>query len=221
MRLLKAFMISSCFAAAAACSAAGNVPIDRPSDDVNEGAPSSQPSDSAAHAPATSPLTNAAPEWTPPAERKSGPVATCTDTVPEPGALERDALQLEAIDDCDGDGGKIHGVSNGTLDVDMYKFRGNDTPLCRIDPLATNHTPGIRLCMFAQCVAGATNVSACTTGTRATSRTGLPGCCIDYPGDLAFAFDCGGSFDDTADYYLRVDQPDSNKCLPYDVSYSL
>jgi hypothetical protein len=211
--------------AIAACSSSqggGSDPAP-PEDDITEATPKPKPKDTTPAASATS--TETPPPPPPPTDDGGAPGSdagsTCKDTTPEPGQSELEAYALPAIDDCDGSGGTVRGVANGMFDVDTYKFRGNDTYLCRLDPKATNQTPGVRMCLFAQCLAGKTTVTSCLAGTAATSKTGLPGCCVDGPGDVKLDFDCNGSGDDTADFFLRIDQPKTNECIAYQASYSL
>lgn len=212
--------------AIAACSSSqggGSSPAP-PEDEINEATPKPKPKDTTPAASATS--TDTPPPPPPPSTDDGGASgndagSTCKDTTPEPGQSELEAYALPAIDDCDGSGGTVRGVANGMFDVDTYKFHGNDSYLCRLDPKATNQTPGVRICLFAQCTAGKTTVTSCLAGTAATSKTGLPGCCVDGPGDVKLDFDCNGSGDDTADFFLRIDQPKTNECISYQASYSL
>jgi hypothetical protein len=146
--------------------------------------------------------------------------AQCKDT-PDPGGNEATAYALAPIDDCDGSQATVRGISAGVADVDMYKFSGSDTSLCRIVPKASITGPGLRLCEFIKCQAGTTAVTSCGTAAVATSKTGLQGCCLDGPGEMNISFNCAGSWSDSADFYLQVEQPKTDACVPYSVTYSL
>jgi hypothetical protein len=196
-----------------------------PADDATE---PSQPAARPGAAPTTPPTPPPSQPTTDPQAQPDGGASpapdaapACQDTTPEPGADEGAPLALAAIDDCDKSVASLRGVVAGQFDVDTYKFRGNDTYLCRMAPKAVMSAPGVRLCMFVQCQAGTTNIASCTTGAPATSKTGLKGCCVDGPGEVNIDFDCNGSLDDAADFYMRVDQPNANLCVPYTVTYSL
>ncbi len=146
------------------------------------------------------------------------PHLTCSSETNEPNDKEVLASFLGTIDDCDGSGSTFSSVSSGTNDADWFRFRGTDTFGCSVDPTITMHASGLRACAFALCVDGATEVQSCTNGTSATSPAGTNGCCTNGTSAMTLQINCTG-VDDSADIFVRVDQPGSDQCVSYDVDY--
>ncbi len=162
----------------------------------------------------------------------AGAGGSCFDPGPEPNnnqPLASPACGTTPCDvtDCDSTGSLYFGgpldPALGTLspgDVDWFHFHGKDTVgICQVDVTADTPDSGFRLCAFVACDVSTTQNVTCTTGTPATSPIGQKGCCIDAPGTLEVAHDCGSSAtdDDSATVYLRVDQ--ATMCTDYLVDY--
>jgi hypothetical protein len=134
------------------------------------------------------------------------------------------SLSIPALTDCDSDGGVVSGVIAGPSDVDWFTYRGNDTSLCSVDPYVFFDTsdPGVRICLFLECEAGPTELTACPVGSDASvSPGGRAGCCNTSGFDIADSFNCSGSIDDNAYVYMRVDHPQAppDTCDSYVLSY--
>ncbi len=154
-----------------------------------------------------------------------GAAMSCVDGAPsEPNQAEVQAFKLKGqpISDCDGDGGSVDGVINGT-DVDWYTYQGNDKFGCTVDPTRTLSPTdqGLRVCKYLECLNGLGNtVFTCPAGTTADkSADGRPGCC----GSKGFtiSLNCKGSIDDVAYVYIRIDVPGANAatCVSYKLDY--
>jgi hypothetical protein len=207
-------------------SSAEGFPPPPPEEEETSPAPKAAAKPSTPPAPPAPVSTNEPTTPPPPDEPDAGAPAPdsgaqCQDTSPEPASTEANAYALPAIDDCDGSAQTIRGVAAGMFDVDVYKFRGDDTYLCRMGPKASITAPGLRLCMFIQCQSGTTNIASCGAGTASLSKQGLKGCCVEGPAEMTLDFDCNGSADETSNFYLQVDQPKADLCVPYSVTYSL
>jgi hypothetical protein len=133
-------------------------------------------------------------------------------------------VKAEPIDDCDGSGDLVEGVLAGASDVDWYFYLGDDSSFCVVDPsrALTQSEDGLRLCKFVRCTdSSATTEFSCPSGTTPeTSPEGRDGCC----GTGAFDIDdvnCTGSFDETTEVYIRIDQPDATSatCNGYTLTY--
>ncbi len=148
------------------------------------------------------------------------PPLTCTDgQVNEPNNKQVLATFLGTIDDCDSSGSSFSDVLGGVGDVDWYHYSGTSpTNVCFVDPTVTINTAGLRLCEFALCVEGSTQITSCGSGTAATSPSGTGGCCTTSTAAMTMKITCS-SLTNAADIYIRVDQPTSNTCTPYDVAY--
>jgi hypothetical protein len=140
----------------------------------------------------------------------------------DPGGAENVAKLLPATDDCDDDYKTVSGVMKGGVDVDFYKFSVRDEPVwCSRDTDFEVQTAGTELCVFVRCKDSTVDaVTGCSQGVEATSDIGMKGCCAAAPGHVVPDWDCSDLWDDdSADVFLRVRQPNANKCLPYKVSY--
>ncbi len=146
------------------------------------------------------------------------PPLTCNGETSEPNETEVLASPLGTIDDCDGSGSSVSGVSSGIGDTDWLHFVGTDTFGCSVDPTVQINTTGLRLCAFALCLDGTTTVSDCGVGAPATSPAGTHGCCTGGTASMTLQINCSGS-DDAANVFVRVDQPTTNVCVSYDVTY--
>lgn len=150
---------------------------------------------------------------------EAGPLPlTCPGEAGEPNESEVLATPRPQIDDCDGSGKSVSGVSSGTGDVDWIRFRGKDASLCAVDPTVKIDAVGLRLCAFVMCTDGATTVQGCTNGTASSSPAKTKGCCTSGTGSMTVPMNCTGTSDD-ADVFIRIDQPDANMCVPYKVDY--
>lgn len=144
----------------------------------------------------------------------------------DPGSSENTAVALPNIDDCDSSGagfGKnppIVGVMKGAVDVDFYKFAGEDTARCKVDPMVVSPTSGLEICMFVSCMKGETKFKGCTGGVEAVSDIGNPGCCVATPGETKLDFSCGGltQVNTSANVFVRVKQI-TDQCTPYQFAY--
>jgi len=146
------------------------------------------------------------------------PALTCYGDAWEPNDGEVIATPLPSIDDCDGSGSFLSAVSSGMGDVDWLHFFGTDTTGCSVDPTVEVDAPGLRLCAYIICPEGITTITGCTHGSPDSSLADTPGCCTTGTKAMTVQMNCGG-IDDSADVYIRIDQPDSDMCIPYDVSY--
>jgi hypothetical protein len=152
--------------------------------------------------------------------RDTGPeILTCTGSQWEPNGSEGSAEWIGDITDCDGTGGSFSGVLGGGADVDWWHYSGTDKFGCSVDPTASTSS-GVRLCMYVACKGGATELKGCTKGAPSKSPSGNVGCCADYAGAVALDFKCTllGT-DDSADVYLKLDDPSATTCKPYTVAY--
>lgn len=164
----------------------------------------------------------------PPDTGTDAPPEAAADTGPSPLVCQGEsgepndgqviATPLPQIDDCDGSGQSVTGVSSGMGDVDWVRFRGQDTSWCAVDPTVKIDVSGVRLCAFVMCTDGATTVQGCTNGTAALSPAQTKGCCATGTSAMTIPMNCTGTSDD-ADVFIRVDQPTSNVCVSYKVDY--
>lgn len=146
------------------------------------------------------------------------PPLVCKGEMSEPNESEVFATPLGTIDDCDGSGSTVSGVSSGTNDVDWLRFQGTDTFGCSVNPTVKLSTSGLRLCAFALCDNGTTDLQDCGIGTNTTSPAGMHGCCTSSTQSMDLQINCSTT-KDSADIFIRVDQPNGNACVAYDVAY--
>jgi hypothetical protein len=134
----------------------------------------------------------------------SGGEACADADTAEQNETESTAFDLGGIDDCDGSGSEHQGTL-AAGDVDWFKYQGDDTFGCVVDPTREVTSMGsFRFCKFAQCERGNPGVTCPSGTTPESSPDGRPGCCGSDGFDLAL--DCSGS-DDNASIYMRLDQP--------------
>lgn len=147
----------------------------------------------------------------------SGP--QCNDPGPEPNETEGSATSLPAMDDCDPSPyPSFGGILADSDDVDWFKYAATDASFCSVDPLR-NFTivGGARLCKFAKCDSGTTEVTCAGSATAMDSPAGYHGCCDS--GSVSMSdVNCTGTLSDDTTIYIRVDQG-LEDCLSYTVDY--
>ena len=134
----------------------------------------------------------------------------------EPNDSAAQASDLGEIEDCDGDGLAFAGMLDGPDDVDWMRYSGNDVAFCVVNPARWIEVDApLRLCKFADCHDGGTEVSCIGATQPAQAPDGTPGCC----GSAGFEMgvDCPGQ-DDDADILLRLDQAEAD-CVGYTLAF--
>lgn len=139
----------------------------------------------------------------------------------DPGSAENVAKALPDTTDCDNNYKTVSGVAKGEVDVDYYKLSASDKLGCSIDADFEAQTAGTEICVFARCKNSTVDaVEGCDQGVATTSDIGMKGCCAAAPGRALPKWDCSGFTDnDSADFFIRVRQINSDKCLPYKLRY--
>ncbi len=149
----------------------------------------------------------------------------CTDatqTEPNDSAGTAWKLARRKLDDCDTDSvpATVSGVISGADDVDWYWYEGDDGLGPCVDPgrSLTQSESGIRICKFLECKVGNTEFD-CPPGTSTAQHDGRDGCCGTTDFDLA-DLNCTGTLDDSANVYIRLDQPGATDatCNAYTLS---
>lgn len=146
----------------------------------------------------------------------------CEDPGPEPNEDEDSADDL-GDQGCDDPDGQISGVLDGDADVDWSTFHSVDTMACGFNgnpfvTLTLTASDAVRLCVFADCDNGDPDFN-CPMGTMdQDSPNGLPGCCGT--GNMNFQFNCAGNPNESADFFVVVDQAPADSCVDYTVDYS-
>lgn len=146
------------------------------------------------------------------------PGANCPDNgFGESNDSQNTASHLGTISDADNAGQSFCAVLSGTNDVDWFTYVGNDDLFSEVDPFQSisNGTKG-RLCAFYGCKSGATNVTCLGNSTPSTAPDGQSGCCATSP--FSVTLECG-SVNDHAQVWLRIDNPDADACIPYQVAF--
>jgi hypothetical protein len=146
-------------------------------------------------------------------------VAACGDTAHEPDETEATAQVIPGnYSGCTATL-TLSGVVAGATDVDYYRWRGVDDPMCASTyaPTLTLATPApaLRVCLFVECVDGRGESVDCLQGTSETSPTGRTGCCQQGGATLSLELGCDGGGDTPVDYYARFDQLGGDACLAY------
>ncbi|MBK8264509.1 MAG: hypothetical protein IPK80_24600 [Nannocystis sp.] len=146
----------------------------------------------------------------------------CEDPGPEPNEEETAAIDL-GMQGCMAMAGALSGVLDGAQDVDWFTYRGSwqQCVQANSDPLAAHVLMAdgdLRLCAFARCLQGSTQLECPQGSMQATSPEGWTGCCG--AGDLSFELNCGGTSNESADLRLRLDQAPEDACVSYSVQYS-
>ncbi len=146
---------------------------------------------------------------------------TCVDK-DDPGSSENTAKMLADTTDGQNDPIIVKGVLNGPVDVDFYSLKMSDTFGHSVGADLQIASASTEMCVFMKCVSGTTNFSGCAQGVEQTSGIGDKGCCTSGPGKAIPSWSCGGftQSDDSAQFYFRIKQPSSDKCLPYAFSYA-
>jgi hypothetical protein len=144
------------------------------------------------------------------------------------GSSVSGAQKLPDTNDCDNSFRSINGVANGPADIDFYTLSAKDEGVSLDHPIGCKRqtdfnvqNENIELCVFATCQNTTTNaVTGCSAGDEAQSDFGAKGCCTNKPGSAVPTWSCSGiTKDDSADFFIRVRQVNTNMCLPYKVSY--
>lgn len=147
--------------------------------------------------------------------------AVCEDPGPEPNEIEDDAVDL-GDQGCQDDASVLAGVLDGDADVDWFTYRGVDSQACGFNNPFVSHTltasDAVRLCVFAECDQGDPQFMCPQGSQNSDSPDNRPGCCG--MGDLTFQWNCMGSQNETADFFVRLDQAPADSCVDYSVSYS-
>jgi len=147
--------------------------------------------------------------------------APCQDQGPgEPGNdTKAGAYDLGTIGDSDGDGGQVTGNLREPGDVDWYTYAGEDNLGSSVDPFRQVAGPGLRVCMFVECIEGDTEFD-CPSDTLATSEGGIPGCCWNGTQEVNIGgFNCNGPISDDANVYMKIEHPDGPGCESYTINY--
>lgn len=143
---------------------------------------------------------------------------TCPDPLNEPNENENAATASDGVDDCDGQKTRA-GILKPGGDQDWFKFAGTDNLLsCSPNPKVKVDKSDLRVCVFAQCQSGTTQV-VCASGTAHKSPANREGCCAT-GGAAEITLTCSGLGSQNADLYVRVDQPNKNACIDYQLTYS-
>lgn len=146
------------------------------------------------------------------------PGANCPDNgFGEPNETQATAKNFGNISDADSAGQTFCGILSGPGDVDWYTYQGKDDLFSEVDPFQSisNGTKG-QLCAFFKCQSGTTSVSCGANAKIASAPGGQSGCCSTSP--FPVTLECS-SVDDNAQVWLRIDNPDANACIPYQVTF--
>jgi len=155
----------------------------------------------------------------------TGTGTTCVNGVDEkePNDSEATAQNLGSIEDDDSTGDSMPGVIAGAGDVDWFKYVGEDTFGYSVDPTREFLANGfqLRICKFIQCKENNNpDFGGCPNETTsAVSPGGLAGCCGTFGFSLDLSCSSGGSLNDDATVYIRIDSPAGEDCAPYTVNY--
>jgi hypothetical protein len=146
--------------------------------------------------------------------------AACEDIGPgEPtNEAQVTAHSFGTISDLDSSGKDVCAVLASPTDVDWYTYKGVDNAFSVVDPFRkVNADQKTRLCVYLQCTAGTTSFTCPANATPDTAPLGQQGCCSE--GSIGLSFDCNGVSDDDASVWLKVENPDSLACVPYQLSF--
>lgn len=146
------------------------------------------------------------------------PGANCPDNgFGEPNDSQATANDFGTVSDADSAGKNFCAVLSGPNDVDWFTYHGSDDLFSEVDPFQTisNGTAG-RLCVFFKCDSGTTTIGCSGGSTAATAPGGQSGCCATAP--FPVTLECS-SVNDHAQVWLRVDNPNANACVPYQLSF--
>lgn len=146
------------------------------------------------------------------------PGANCPDNgFGEPNDTQTIAWNLGMISDADTAGQTFCGVLSGANDEDWFTYDGNDDLFSEVDPFQSisNGTKG-RLCAFFKCKSGTTSLSCSNNSKPETAPDGTNGCCSTSP--FPVTLECS-SVNDHARVWFRIDNPDANACIPYQIGF--
>ncbi len=135
----------------------------------------------------------------------------------EPNESQATANNLGTISDADNAGQSFCAVLSGTNDVDWFTYKGSDQLFSEVDPFQSisNGTKG-RFCAFYKCSSGSTTLMCLGNSTPETAPDGQSGCCSTNP--FSVSLECG-SVNDDAQVWFRIDNPDVEACVPYQVTF--
>ena len=123
---------------------------------------------------------------------------------------------------CAAPDGIIAGALIDDADIDWSVFHSVDSMACGFEnpfvSLTLTASDSVRLCVFADCDEGMAAFECANGAMDATSPNDLPGCCDN--GDITFQFNCSGSPNESAQFFVRVDQAPADACVDYTVGYS-
>ena len=150
-----------------------------------------------------------------------GDAPICANTDLEPNGLESEAMRIElppprSCDDVVTESGTVDAD-----DVDFFRAPGITTNgiLCdRVRASFLTTSAGLEICLFAECAIMDGPVpfeQRCDNGDEATSPDGRFGCCSR--DGLALHIICSEGSGTLVDYYVRVRQPESAACYPYEI----
>lgn len=148
----------------------------------------------------------------------TGPM--CDDYGTEPNEIEGDADNL-GDQVCKAGAKTFQGILNGESDIDWFRFYGKDSNCeghltAKIDVTAPD---SLEVCMFADCHGNYNTDFDCPGRTSsANSPDGRKGCCGS--GSMQYSINCVGTFDESADIYVRLYNAPADACLEYSVAYS-
>ncbi len=146
-----------------------------------------------------------------------GSGGSCTDNGDEPNETRSGATALSSVS-CGGSSRTHNAVAAMSSDVDWYSATGVGGTLCAANAKAQVNQSNLRVCVFVKCTSGSTT-RTCAQGTKATDG-GLDGCCKT-GGAAEATVKCSGiTNDQSANVYIRVDQPSGNACTDYKLTYS-
>lgn len=118
--------------------------------------------------------------------------------------------------------GSVNGVLDGDADIDWSVFHSVDSMACGFNNpvvgLSLTATDAVRMCVFADCDDGNPQFM-CPMGTMFTmGPNNTPGCCGD--GDMTFGFNCQGTPNESANFFIRLDEAPADACVDYTVVYT-
>ncbi len=143
----------------------------------------------------------------------------CEDPGDEPNDDEDSATDL-GEQGCNDAPGMFTGVLAGPDDVDWFGYHGSWGALCGFADPSPGHnltaSDDIRICVFPVCDNGNAQFNCPGDSVEATSPEGVDGCCDT--GSFQFNLNCSG-LDESATYYVRLDQAAEGACVNYTVVY--
>jgi len=146
------------------------------------------------------------------------PGANCADNgFGEPNEAQTNAMDFGSISDVDTAGKTFCAILSGTSDVDWFTYQGSDDLFSEVDPFQSiSNGTKARLCAFFGCKSGSTMLNCGANSKPTTAPNGQAGCCSSSP--FPVTLECS-SVNDHAQVWLRIDNPEANACIPYQVSF--